>query len=182
VLNALKMKKIYIIILCLILSNCGVKKEVFSQRQDISDLIKNNICVVSIPENWVQVFDVHKFLFFTPKKFKDNTIKNRTSIFRYANIGEETLQSIADKHVKMFNTNHKIEIKNISTEQTKFGETLIYKIDQYWNSYHLVNQIRFFKIEDNVYVFNYKSFPIYFEEYLPKVNFIYDNLVIKSSH
>ncbi|MCK8482334.1 hypothetical protein [Psychroserpens algicola] len=176
------MKNILLITFCFLFFSCGAKKEILSQRQDIYDLIKNDVCEISLPEDWVQVFDVHKFLYLTPRKFKNDYIKNRVSIFRYFKIGEETLESVADQHLRMFKSNYKIVIKNKATENTKFGETLIYNVDQFWSSYHLENQIRFFKIDDNVYVFSYKSFPEYFKEYLPKADFIYENLVVRGTH
>lgn len=163
--------------ICLFITNCGVQKKPF-ERQDINFLLKKDKCELSIPNNWVKVYDIHNFLFFTPKIFKDNHINNAVNICRFTNIGEETLQSVADKNIQLFNKNHKITIENITTKTTKFGETIIYRIHQYWNSYHLINELSYFKVEDNVYVFSYKSLPTFFEYYLNDANFIYQTLNI----
>ena len=172
------MKKTYLIMILLLCFSCAVKKQLF-QRQDIGFLLKKNICELSIPDDWTSFRDVHNFLFYTPKKLMRNNDNNSVSVYRFTNIGEKTLEYVAEKEIELFNKNHNIKVENSEIKQSKFGKTIVFKINQYWESTKYIKELRFFKFKNSVYVFQYMSIPTFFDFYLEDANSIYDSITIR---
>lgn len=177
----MKKTAILLLILMLSLTNCGVKKTKIAEQQKIENLIDSLNYNVMLPENWSPILDSHNLLSYSPNNLGDIFYKNIIRIYeiRITENENTSLSKFAEKDIKGRNKAVRISSQNISRENTKYGETLIYKYNFDWNFTHYTNTIKYFKLNDSFYEFSYSSDEKFYEKYVTDADFIFDNLKFK---
>jgi hypothetical protein len=168
-------------ILFLSLTNCGVKKTKILEQIKIENLIDSLNYHVILPENWKPILDSHKLLSYSPINLGDIFYKNIIRIYevRITENKSTSLKEFVEKDINGWNKAVSINAYNITSENTKYGETFIFKYEHDWNFTHYTNTIKYFKLNDNFYRFSYSSDEKFCEKYLTDADFIFNNLEFK---
>jgi len=176
------MKKITVImILCMSLSNCAVKKTTILGHKNIETLIDSLNYKVTLPANWQPILDSHHLLSYSPKNLGDIFYKNIIQIYekKLTENKDDSLINIVKEDIKRWQKRVKIDFKKLTKENTKIGETYSYIYEQDWNYTHYKVTIVYFKHKDILYRFSYSSDIRLYEKYLKDVIFILNNLKFK---
>ncbi len=174
------MKKVFILIISLLILSCGArKKERLEREKTIQKIFDYSDFVVHYPENWTYNLG-HGLAVYKPKGFNGTSRLCMIEIFK----GDEPILNTLVRNVDWRTSENEKKIKPPQKVKTKFGIADLYVITfiyDYWipEPREVTATVVRFKHNNETYNLRYTAEKKYFQEYRNVVDYFIENLEFK---
>ena len=175
------MRKIKLLLLILILSNCQpIKKGNIETQNSISTQkwIKAQSFTVVTPENWRPVKH-HGYVGYTPLQKGNNQFNNMVSVFQYQLKEKPSFKEFVQNQTKQNNDALNITTQESFTEENLLGDVYIHKLESTWNGNTYKKYIMYFEYKGEYYNSNYSSLKHSYESHFKEAMSILKSIKFK---
>ena len=169
------MKKVFIIIISLLLINCGSTK---SNALEAEEWINAQNFIVKKPDNWRAVKH-HGYVGYTPVKKGSNHFNTLASLFKFEFKEKPVFKEFVLKRIQQTNSSSDIVSQDVSYYEGHYGDIYIHKLESVWSGNYYKKHIVYFERNGEFYYFKYSALKKSYDEYYKEAISILESITFK---